>query len=174
MTRNGKNMDNLELLKSRRSIRVFQNKSIPEELLEKMVDAARFAPTARNVQPWEFVVITDKHKLIKLANLAENGRFIEQAAACIAIFCVDTKYYLEDGCAATCNILLAATALGIGSCWVAGDKKPYCEEVNTLLNAPQGMKLISLAALGYPQEKGAFNVSVKRQLKELIHWEKFE
>lgn len=166
-------MDNLELLKSRRSVRTFQNKNIPNELLEKMVEAARFAPTARNVQPWEFVMITQKSKLKELAQLAENGRFIEQAAACIAVFCVDTKYYLEDGCAATCNILLAATALGIGSCWVAGDKKPYCEEVKTLLNAPQSIKLISLVALGYPQDKGAFNLSTKRQLKELIHWEKF-
>ena len=120
-------MENLELLCVRRSIRMFQNKSIIREDLEKLVDSARFAPTARNVQPWEFVLVTDKDKLIELAKLAENGRFIAQAAACIAVFCVDTKYYLEDGCAATCNILLAATALGIGSCWVAGDKKPYAQ-----------------------------------------------
>ena len=166
-------MENLELLRIRRSIRTFQNRSIIQEDLEKLIDSARFAPTARNVQPWEFVVITQKSKLKELAQLAQNGRFIEQAAACIAVFCVDTKYFLEDGCAATCNILLAATALGIGSCWVAGDKKPYSEEVKALLNAPQNIKLISLIALGYPQEKGAFNLSTKRQLKELIHWEKF-
>lgn len=166
-------MENLQFLKTRRSVRVFQNKSIPKELLEKIVDTARFAPTARNVQPWEFVVITEKSKLKELAQLAENGRFIEQSAACIAVFCVDTKYYLEDGCAATCYILLAATALLIGSCWVAGDKKPYCDRVNVLLNAPQGMKLISMIALGYPQGDGVFKEMAKRQLKELIHWEKF-
>jgi len=152
---------------------MFQNRSIAKVDLEKLVESARFAPTARNVQPWEFVVVTDKCKLTELAKLAENGRFIAQAAACIAVFCADTKYYLEDGCAATCSILLAATALRIGSCWVAGDKKPYCEQVNSLLNAPLGMKLISLVALGYPQEKNAFKVAVKRKLKELIHWEKF-
>ena len=166
-------MKNLELLRIRRSIRTFQNKSIVREDLEKLVDSARYAPTARNVQPWEFVVITDKHKLAELAKLAENGRFMEQAVACIAVFCADTKYYLEDGCAATCNILLAATALGIGSCWVAGDKKSYSGQVNILLNASQGVKLISLIALGYPQDKDAFKAVVKRQLKELIHWEKF-
>ncbi len=163
----------LKLLRARRSIRRFQNKSIPKDELEKMVDAARFAPTARNVQPWEFVVVTDKNKLTELADLAENGSFLAQAVACIAVFCVDTKYYLEDGCAATCNILLAATALGIGSCWIAGDKKPYCPQVITLLNASSGMKLISLIALGYPQDKDAFKGLAKRQLKELIHWEKF-
>lgn len=166
-------MENLELLRIRRSIRKFQDRSIIQGDLEKLLDCARFAPTARNVQPWEFVVVTDRNKLMELAKLAENGRFMAQAAACIAVYCVDTKYYLEDGCAATCNILLAATALGIGSCWIAGDKKPYCQQVNTLLNAPLNMKLISLIALGYPQEEGCFNQADKRQLKEILHWEKF-
>ena len=167
-------MENLlKLLRIRRSIRQFQNKNIAKSDLEKIVDSARFAPTARNVQPWEFAVITDKDRLKELASLAENGRFLAQAAACVAVFSADTKYYLEDGCAATCNILLAAVALGIGSCWVAGDKKPYCPQVCALLNAPSNMKLVSLVALGYPQEKNAFNETVKRQLKELLHWEKF-
>jgi nitroreductase len=166
-------MENLELLKFRRSIRLYNNKKISQADLEKLIDVARFAPTARNVQPWEFVVVTDKYKLAEFAKIAENGRFLAQAAACIVVFCVDTKYYLEDGCAATCNILLAATALGIGSCWIAGDKKSYSQQVNTLVNAPLNMKLISLIALGYPQEKGCFKLSDKRQLKELLHWEKF-
>jgi nitroreductase len=166
-------MENLELLKFRRSVRAFSNKKISRSDLEKLIDSARFAPTARNVQPWEFVAVTHKHKLAELANLAENGRFMAAAAACIAVFCVDTKYYLEDGCAATCNILLAATALGIGSCWIAGDKKPYCQEVNILLNAPLGMKLISLIALGYPQDEETFKIIEKRSSQELLHWEKF-
>jgi len=152
---------------------MFQNRSIAKVDLEKLVESARFAPTARNVQPWEFVVVTDEHKLTELAKLAENGRFIAGAAACIAVFCADTKYYLEDGCAATCNILLAATALGIGSCWVAGDKKPYASQVSALLNALGDIKLISLIALGYAQEKDCFKPLDKRELKELLHWEKF-
>ena len=166
-------MENLELLKFRRSIRSFSNKQISRVDLETIVDVARFAPTARNAQPWEFVVVMDKHILTELAKLAENGRFISQAAACILVFCADTKYYLEDGCAATCNILLAATALGIGSCWIAGDKKPYSQQVSTLLNAPLNMKLISLIALGYPQDEDVFKVIEKRNSKELLHWEKF-
>jgi nitroreductase len=166
-------MDNLELLKLRRSVRVFKKEDIPRNELEKIIDAARYAPTARNVQPWEFVVIAKKDILKELAGMIENARFMDQAAACLAVFCRQTKYYLEDGCAATCNILLAATALGIGSCWVAGDKKSYSGQVNTLLNAPNDMKLISLIALGYPQDKHAFRGVDKRQLKELIHWERF-
>lgn len=163
----------LKFLKIRRSIRAYQVKKIPKEQLEKLVDAARFAPTARNVQPWEFVIITDKNKLTQIANLAPNGKFMAQADAAIAVFSIDTNYFLEDGSAATCNILLAATALGIGSCWIAGDKKPYCPQVSALLNAPVQMKLISLIALGYPQEDNAFKIAEKKDLKSLIHWEKF-
>lgn len=163
----------LKLLKSRRSVRAFQNKDIPKKELQEIIDAARFAPTARNLQPWEFVVVTDKNKIAQLAALGQNAGFMAQASACIAVFSVDTNYFLEDGSAATCNILLAATDLGIGSCWIAGDKKPYCQQVNVLLNAPSQMKLVSLIALGYPQEENAFKPAQKRQLKELLHWEKF-
>lgn len=166
-------MEIIEVIKIRRSIREYKDKPIPKDTLEKLVEAARFAPTARNVQPWEFIVITQPQTLKKIADLAENGRFVASAKACIAVFCSDTKYYLEDGCAATENILLAATALGLGSCWVAGDKKPYCSQINTLLNVPQTFKLVSLIALGYPELEGSFKVVNKRKLTELIHWDKF-
>jgi nitroreductase len=163
----------LNFLKVRRSIRSFKDSQIPAKKLESIVDAARFAATARNLQPWEFVVVTDKQVLRGLADIAENGRFIAEAAACIAVFSADTKYFLEDGSAATCNILLAATALGIGSCWVAGDKKSYCGQVGQLLNAPRELKLISIVALGYPSAKNVFKMVPKRELKEILHWGKF-
>lgn len=166
-------MDVLEAMKIRRSIREYEDKTIPKDIIEKLIEAARFAPTARNVQPWEFIVITKPDTLKKLGDLIENGRFIASGKACIAVFCSDTKYYLEDGSAATQNILLAATSLGIGSCWVAGDKKPYCSQVSNFLNVPTSFKLVSLIALGYPGSEDTFRIKDKRSLKELIHWEKF-
>jgi len=166
-------MDAIEAIKKRRSVREYKDKTISKEILQNLVDAARFAPTARNVQPWEFVVITHPDTLKKIGALAENGRFMAQAKACIAVFCADTKYYLEDGCAATQNLLVSATALGIGSCWVAGDKKPYCNQVSNLLNVPASFKLVSLIALGYPEKEESFRVVDKRSLGEVIHWEKF-
>jgi nitroreductase len=109
--------------------------------------------------------------LQKLGDIAETGRFIASCAACIAVISADTKYYLEDGCAATENILVAAQAHDLGSCWVAGDKKPYAQDVISFLKAPATFKLVSLIALGYPVAK---NPQVaKRSLKELIHWEMF-
>ena len=166
-------MDMMEAIKLRRSIREYKNKPIPKEILEKIVDAARHAPTAKNIQPWEFIVITQPETLKKIGELAQNGRFLAQAKACIAVYCSDTKYYLEDGCAATENILLAATALGIGSCWIAGDKKPYCTQISSLLNVPPTYKLVSLISLGYPESEKEFRAAYKKSLTSLIHRETF-
>jgi nitroreductase len=131
------------------------------------------APSARNIQPWHFVVITDTRILDTIAGICPNGAFIKGAAACIAVFADSsaTKYFLEDGVAATENILLAAKSLDIDSCWVAGHKKPYCEEVGKLLKAPAGMKLISLLAVGYSDAEP--ECPEKKPINELLHWEHF-
>jgi nitroreductase len=161
-----------EALKKRYSCREYQVKPIHKDIISNLIDVARFAPTARNVQPWEFVAISEKAKLAKIGSLAENGYFVKDCACCIVILCKDTKYYLEDGCAATENILLCATDLGLGSCWVAGDKKPYCEEIKKMLGVPKEFKLVSMIALGYPKRATA-ELHPKKNLNELLHWEKF-
>ncbi len=166
-------MDALKAIKTRRSVREYKDKPIAKDTLKRIVDAARFAPTARGVQPWEFIVITEAGTLKRIGEIAENGRFVSLSKACIAVFCSDTKYYLEDGCAATQNLLIAATAYGIASCWVAGDKKPYCDEVRSLLNVPASFRLVSLIALGYPQSKKVFRTIDKRSPDEVMHWERF-
>ena len=113
----------------------------------------------------------DRKTLVKLGEIAVTGSFIKGAAFCIAVYCKDTKYYLEDGVAATENILLGIADLALGACWVAGDKKPYAAAVSKLLGVPQNMKLISLIPVGWPatEPKQAKN----RSLKDVIHWEKF-
>lgn len=164
-------MDAFECITKRASVREYQSRPINQEVLAQLVDAGRRAPTARAVEPWEFVVVTQREVLKKLAELANTGVFIKDGQACIIIFCRDTKYYLEDGCAATENILLAACSFGLGACWVAGDKKPYTEEIKQLLNAPADSKLISLIALGWPKKETA--QLKKRKLEDVTHWEKF-
>jgi nitroreductase len=81
------------------------------------------------------------------------------------------KHYLEDGSAATENILVAAHALGFGTCWVAGYGKTYAEPIGDLLGVPKGYKMVALIALGYPAE-GA-EPHGKRALTEVLHWEKY-
>ncbi len=164
-------MDAIQALRERRSVRAYESgKAIPREDIETLVDCGRLAATARNVQPWEFVVVTDPGKLQEIAALAENGRHIADSAACIAVLCEEGRYYLEDGAAATQNILTAAWALGIGSCWVAGDKKAYAEQVRDLLGAPQHCKLVSLISLGYPHK---IPDPAKRSLEDVLHWEQY-
>ncbi|HNV85676.1 MAG TPA: nitroreductase family protein [Candidatus Omnitrophota bacterium] len=164
-------METRDSISSRASVREYQGKAIEKKLLEALVDAGRRAPTARAVEPWEFVVVTEKPALVRLGEVATTGEFIKQASACIAVFCRETKYYLEDGCAATENILLAAADFGLGACWVAGDKKPYAERVGRLLGVPADCKLVSLISLGWPA--GEVKQAKNRPLKDVLHWEKF-
>ncbi|NQT05937.1 MAG: nitroreductase family protein [Candidatus Omnitrophica bacterium] len=164
-------MDTFDSIAKRASVREYKTKPIEKALLEKLVDAGRRAPTARHVEPWEFIVVTAKEMLEKLGQIANSGTFIKGSTACIVIFCRETKYYLEDGCAATENILIAASDLGLGACWVAGDKKPYVEEVAGMLGVPSGFKLISMISLGWPSSE--VKQVKNRSLKDVTHWERF-
>ncbi len=164
-------MDTFDAIKKRISVREYSDKPVEKEKLEKMVDAGRLAPTARGEEPWEFIVVTRKDKLKELAGITDHGKFLAEAGAAIAVFCKDTKYYLEDGCAACENILVAAADLGVSSCWVAGDKKLYGSLIARALGISETFKLISIISLGYP--KTPPTPHKKRPLKEVLHWEKF-
>ena len=163
-------MDTIECLKTRRSIRAYTAAPVPREMIEQIVDCGRMAASARNLQPWEFVVVTDRQRLQRLAQLADYGKHIAGAAACILVFCGPSTWYLEDGAAATENILLAAHALGLGAGWVDGDKKQYAESVRREVGAPEHCKLISMIPLGYAAESPE---KAKRPLAEVLHWERF-
>ena len=163
-------MDAIEVLKTRRSVRAYRSEPVPKKTLEDIIDCGRLAATAINIQPWVFVVATEPAMLRKIADITDYGKFIAQAGACVVVLCKDTKYYLEDGSAATENILLAARAHGLGSCWVAGDKKPYAVDICRLVGAPSGCRLVSLIPVGYPAETPE---QPKRPLSEVLHWERY-
>ncbi len=156
-------MDGMKMILTRRSIRHYQSRPIPDSLIDKIIYAGQQAASARNQQPWEFIVIRERVLKQKLADLTDHGKFIGEAPCCIALFCEDSKYYLEDGAAAAQNILLAARYFGIGSCWVAGDKKPYGDKAREYCGAKPNAKLIALIALGYPEKETAFT---EREIKE--------
>lgn len=163
-------MNFLDIIKTRRSIRKYIQKPIPDEIINQILDCARYAPTANNKQPWLFIVIKNSDLKTQIAELTDYGKFIKEAYCCIAVFCEDTKYYLEDGSAATQNILLAAWSFGIGSCWIAGDKKFYAEKIKELLSLEAKYKLVSLISLGYPKEnelKLAQKIN-KKELKDIV------
>ncbi|MBU3911195.1 MAG: nitroreductase family protein [Candidatus Omnitrophica bacterium] len=164
-------MEFFDVIKNRKSVREYSDKKIDRGLIEKIIDAGRMAATARNEQPWEFIATSDKEAMKKICSMCPNGPFIKDASYLLAVFSKDTKYYLEDCSAATQNILLAIEALGLGGCWIAGDKKDYAETVGNILNAPEGHRLVSMISVGYP--KKLQGPKAKRPLKEVLHWEKW-
>jgi nitroreductase len=163
-------MDCISALKTRRSVRAYTGDPLSRQVIEDIIDCGRLAATAINIQPWEFVVVTDRRTLQAIAEIADYGKFIAQAAACVVVLCKDTKYYVEDGATASQNILVAARAHGLGSCWVAGSKTFYATKICRMVGAPKSHKLISLLALGHPAEEPQKD---KRPLAEVLHWEKF-
>ena len=148
-TRYSTHMDCIEALKTRRSVRAYTGEPVSREVIEDIIDCGRLAATAINIQPWEFVAVTEPAMLRALAGVADFGRFSLPRPRSAWWSCARTpKYYLEDGSNASQNIIVAARAHGLGSCWVAGDKKPYAEKVARMLGAPPGYKVIGLLSIG--------------------------
>ncbi|HUU75618.1 MAG TPA: nitroreductase family protein [Methanoregulaceae archaeon] len=159
------------IIKCRHSVRKFKPDAIEANTIRDVLECARQAPTARNEQPWLFGVITEKENLEKIAGFTNHGRFIADSVACFAVFGEKSaKYYLEDCCAATENIILALQAYGVGSCWVAGEKKDYAEDVRMLLKVPDRYALVSLVAAGYPAD---ITIAKKKDLDKISFFETY-
>ena len=160
------------VIKSRHSVRIFKPDPVDPTVIADAIECARHAPTAMNLQPWLFGVIRDKMTLKAVADLTDHGKFIAGAAVCFAIFGEKKeKYFLEDCCAATENLILALQAFGIGSCWVAGDKKGYAEAVRVLLGVPDTFSLVSLVPAGLPAD---IRIPEKKDLKKILFFEQYK
>jgi len=164
-------MDIFEAIKSRKSIREYSDKPVEKDMITRIVDAGSRAATARNVQPWEYIVTQNKEIMKKIGRLCPNGAFAENAGALISIFSKETKYYIEDCSAATQNMLLAIEALGLGGCWIAGDKKDYAEDIRHMFSVPEGYRLVSMISIGYP--KTSKEPKPKKHVNDITHWEQW-
>lgn len=161
-------MDALEAIRKRRSVRNYTGDPIPRADLETIVDAGRLAASGYNRQPWDFIVVTDRTMIEKLKIAAQ---WMEKAGAIIAVVLdPTTKYWLEDGSAAVENMLIAATALGYGSCWLEGYTLPLEKEFKELLGVPEEKRLLTLVPIGVPVE---WPTKEKKPLEQVLHWEKF-
>lgn len=163
-------MDAIQALKTRRSVRVYTSEPVPRSVLEDIVDCARLAPTAMNAQPWDFVVVTEPEKLRSFAETTGHAKFLADAPACVVVLSKETEYYLEDCSAATENLLLAATAHGVASCWVAGEKQAYAPAICRQVGAPEEYRCVAIVSLGYPAEQPQVE---KRPLSDVLHWGTF-
>jgi nitroreductase len=161
-------MDALEAIRRRRSVREYTGEPIIREDLEKIVDAGRLAATGSNRQPWDFVVVTDREMVERLKVAAQ---WMEKAGAIIAVVMdPSSRWWLEDGAAAVENILIASTALGYGSCWLEGYTLPHEKEFKELLGVPAEKRLLTLVPIGVPAEWPTIE---KKLLEVVLHWERY-
>jgi len=161
-------MDVFEAIRNRRSVRAFTGEAIPREDLETIVDAGRLAATGSNKQPWDFIVVTDQAMIEQLKTASQ---WMEKAAAIIAVVMdPESRWWVEDGAAAVQNMLLAATALGYGSCWLEGYTLRNEDAFKVLLGIPAGKRLMTLVPVGVPVE---WPTKEKKSLAEVIHWERY-
>lgn len=144
----------LRAIRERRSIRVFRPDPIEQDKLEAILDAARWAPSGRNTQPWRFVVVESEAKRAELAKLVPQRDMVRTAPVTIAVLLDRAAGYdeLKDAQAiGACaqNILLAAHALGLGACWIGRARD---REVEALIGARGNEELMMLIPIGYPGE----------------------
>jgi len=150
-------MDLYQAIKKRYSCRSYDSKSIEPEKLDRILEAARQAPSAKNLQDWRFIVVTDEQKRKQVAIAANEQMFIATAPA-IIIGCSNTDYAMRCGqkissidvAIAMEHIALAATAEGLATCWIGSF---YPEKVRDALDIPQKIDVIELMSIGYPAEK---------------------
>ena len=137
-------MDVLETIRHRRSIRQYQPTGIPEDKITQILEAGRWAPSAGNSQPWRFIVVRDDKVRGELAQAAPWGRFMAQAPVTIAVV-IDppsSSHPVEDGAAATQNMLLAAHAVGLGTCWIGSYGAVYEDKAKEALGIPGDKRLL--------------------------------
>src|SRR5208337_535845 len=157
-------MDVFDAIQQRRSIRAYQDTPVPKETLEKILEAARLAPSARNTEPWHFIAVTDGEKR-KILSKGRYAKFCAEAPVVI-VACGDKKaspdWYAIDVSLAVENMVLTATSEGLGTCCVGSfDEK----EVRETLKVPDNLEVLLLLAVGYSRE----TLDLTRKLVHLAH-----
>jgi nitroreductase len=162
----------LNFLISRRSIRKFRPDPVPDELILKILDVARYAPSARNSQPWVFIVVKDPEIKKKLANVHVWAKPLENAPVGIVVACnteVSPESYQVDCANATMQIMLAAHALGLGTVWLQTLRN--ISEIQGIVGLPKNYVPVAMLALGYPDERPS--PKKRKELKEIVYLNRY-
>ncbi|HPN22086.1 MAG TPA: nitroreductase family protein [Tenuifilaceae bacterium] len=143
----------------RKSVRSFENKVLSKEQLELIVKAGMAAPSARNLQPWAFIIITDRNTLNTLADRLPYAKMLYEATAAIVVCGIPEKsgdspegYWVQDCSAATQNILLAIESMGLGAVWTGVyPRSERIDVVRDVLSIPQNVFPLNVIPIGYPK-----------------------
>lgn len=171
-------MDIIDALKKRRSIRSFKTQEIEKDKVDILLRMAMQAPSARDQMPWHFIVLSDRAILNELAEKLSNANMLKEAPLCIILVTDKRKLlspdlYAQDMAAATQNLLLAATGLGLGSVWMGTyPNKEKMKIVASLISLPKDFEFFSMVALGYPKYEKDFEFIDNYDAKR-IHYDEF-
>ena len=169
-------MNVIEVIRNRRSIRAYTDQPVEPEKIERLLEAARLAPSASNRQEWRFVVVTDPDTRKKLVQAANNQQFVGRAPVVIAA-CAETDghvmrcgqpSYPIDVAIAIDHLTLQAVAEGLGTCWIGAF---YEEPVKKLLGIPAEIRVVELLTVGYPASEPRPRSRLPRE--RIVHWERW-
>lgn len=162
-------MELMEVIRLRRSIRQFTPQDVEEWKLDLILDAACWAPSSKNAQPWEFIIIRDRDALERIAAETTYAKHITTAPVAVA-FVTDrakSNWHEVDGGLATQNFSLAAWDLSLGTCWTGTMDR---EKVKDILGIPPERDLLTVMPVGYPAETG---IAKREATSALAHYEKY-
>lgn len=171
----------LDLLKTRRSIRKYQDKTVEKEKIDAILKGALMAPSSNGRKSWEFIVVEDKEKLNRLSLCRERGSQMLSGAALAIVVATDGEPYdvwIEDASIAAAIIQLTAHSLGLGTCWVHVRGRQYNEGttseayIKQVLDMPDSAKVECMISVGYPDEEKEPH-DEESLLYNKIHREKF-
>lgn len=168
--------DVFDAIKERRSIRAFKDEAISKDTVISLVEAACYAPSGGNLQPWKFFIVSQKDKKESLAEAAFGQNFVAEAPIVIVVCALPEVsgarygdrgrdlFCIQDTAAAVQNILLGADALGLGTCWIGAFDEP---EVAKVLDLAPDCRPVAMIPLGYPAREG--NLPTRRPVDEVVY-----
>ncbi|MHA2074468.1 MAG: nitroreductase family protein [Candidatus Hodarchaeales archaeon] len=165
--------DTLELLKSRRSIRKYKSTPVEQEKIDMCLEAAQYAPSASNKQPWEFMIITKEETRKKLAEIHPYAKFVSESPVIFVPLTnpvIHAKYHQSDTALATIQFMIQAHSLGLGTCWAGVINSDIEPKIKDLLKVPDNLHVLALVAVGYANHT---RTSTRKPLNELIHYEAY-
>jgi nitroreductase len=169
-------MDAMEAVLTRRSIRKYSDKPVPDDLVMQLLRAAMAAPSARNQQPWEFIVVRDRTQLEAIATAQPYAGMAREARLAVVV-CANMNrvesegFWIQDCAAATENLLIAATALGLGAVWSGTyPREERVSRVRALFDLPDNIVPFAVVPVGYPAEPPVPADRFDRGRIHLEHW----
>jgi nitroreductase len=163
-------MDVFETVRTVLAVRAYQGRSIPMDVVRKIVESAWLTGSSRNGQPWHFIVVEDQATLIKLGALARTGAYIAQAPLAIVVAMEKSQYAVSDVSRAIQSMILTAWSEGIGSNWVGFQN---LEAVKPFLGIPPEVEVMAIVPFGYPVKKLGFGRKNRKPLAVVAHRERF-